>query len=136
MNARNKRPESKDTSVFYSDEDLVQPRREVETEGWASAGRFFYDGLRWLAETALEIIAGLATAIEARSTYHELNGLSDAALAERGLTRGDIVGHVAAMMAGGPVTPRPAQGDLFAIDGRSPANTDHPAMTSADRRAA
>lgn len=136
MNALNDRQKFEDTRVGYSVEDIALLRREAEAQGWVTAGTFFYHGICWLGRTVHSLLESVTWGFRARRIYAGLDSMSDTALAERGLTRADVAGHVLEIMAGMPIQRRPVQGELFAVGGRRPANADRPATKVADRRAA
>lgn len=143
MNARNDRPEYFDAPVGYTLHDTARIRREAErkqsemvSEGWITAGAFFYHALVWLGRKFLALGDALARAISARQAYRELSQLDDGELAEMGLTRDDIYSHLLAVMEGAPARPQPVQGDLFAVNGRRPANSELPRTEKPARQAA
>ncbi len=143
MNARNDRPEYFGAPVGYTLHDTVRIRREAEAkqaealaQGWITAGAFFYHSLVWLGRKVVDLVDALASAAYARQAYQDLSRLDDGELAEMGLTRADIFSHLLAVMEGAPIRPQPVQGDLFAVNGRRPANSELPRTEKPTRQAA
>lgn len=143
MNQRNDRPDASTVGASYGLHDVQDLRRQAElrqgevlSQGWVTAGTFFFYGLLWIGRTVLGLFDAIFSAVLARTAYEELERLDDAGLAERGLTRADIPAYLAAIMGGAPFRRQPVQGELFAVSGRRPANADHPQTVAADRQAA
>ena len=143
MNARIDQPEYFGAPASYTLQDTMRIRREAErkqgemiAEGWVTAGSFFYHSLVWMGRMVVGLVDVLATAVYTRRAYDHLMRLNEAELAELGLDRTEISTYLLAVMEGEEVRSQPAQGDLFALSGRRPANSELPRTEKPARKAA